>query len=290
MDLLQAVDGGRQAGLTGLELQREEERVVPGLVQVDKKENSNLNKNRSKKNTKIKKINKNKNKIEQKREGSKVTKENEIKTETKASPKPEVHRRVSMDTNAPTAPPLADDTEPVKSATITIQSVWRGKKQRDVNKDAKTKPQVHRMDSNGPVAPLTEDESTPQKTQVQDNQTPSQEETKQSPVMDSDIDDESLMFGKMENKKEKKIRKGEPLKKKKKLLESTLLRNLEAQEEKIKRLKEKDPEAADEYLQEKGISKALARASGERIYDSKRAIQKTIKRNKKRKQKSASQW
>jgi len=195
-----------------------------------------------------------------------------------------------MDTNAPTAPPLADDTEPVKSATITIQSVWRGKKQRDVNKDAKTKPQVHRMDSNGPVAPpLTEDESTPQKTQVQDNQTPSQEETKQSPVMDSDIDDESLMFGKMENKKEKKIRKGEPLKKKKKLLESTLLRNLEAQEEKIKRLKEKDPEAADEYLQEKGISKALARASGERIYDSKKAIQKTIKRNKKRKQQSASQ-
>ena len=38
MDLLQAVDRGRDADLTGLELQPEEERVVPGLVQVTARE------------------------------------------------------------------------------------------------------------------------------------------------------------------------------------------------------------------------------------------------------------
>ena len=38
MDLLQAVDRGRDADLTGLELQPEEERVVPGLVQVAARE------------------------------------------------------------------------------------------------------------------------------------------------------------------------------------------------------------------------------------------------------------
>jgi hypothetical protein len=38
MDLLQSVDGGRDADLTGLELQSEEERVVPGLVQVAARE------------------------------------------------------------------------------------------------------------------------------------------------------------------------------------------------------------------------------------------------------------
>jgi len=79
-------------------------------------------------------------------------------------------------------------------------------------------------------------------------------------------------------------------KRKKKLRESTLLRNLEAREEKVKRLIEKDPMLAEAFLQEKSLEQALARASGEKVIDSRKAIQNSMKRNKKRKEKSATLW
>jgi len=134
------------------------------------------------------------------------------------------------------------------------------------------------------------DKETPEETTEEEIQS-KQPKKKQKKLEVEEPDD--FMFGKLEIKEKvlKKTNPGGPNNsKKKKLRESTLLRNLEAQEEKVERLKAKDPDLAEEYLQQKGVDNALLRASGERVLNQKRVIQKVMKAKKKKKEKGAALW
>ena len=76
---------------------------------------------------------------------------------------------------------------------------------------------------------------------------------------------------------------------KEKQLKNTL-KQLEAEQEEIKRVGTEDPDQSEQLVRSKHWKTALAKAKGEKVRDNPQMLRKTIKKEQKRREKSAKKW